>query len=346
MLTLDNKKLVFSFPEVHPDAICEIDFRRTLRLPDDNKVYPLPPGLGKFPLVHTEDYLHSTPQAWQKYGGVMMPMYQSEAMWICFNSPKTYPFAIKIAAGKINAVTGKQWDNSLKRDPQDYLAIPEQPWIDGFHTSDNMVRQFIAMPLGQGFSAEEQITGKAEFGGIQIIVYPMKARNFERFIEEESLAKIHALEAIRLKNMYEKAPEVISNSYIAQGGAFPNMGLAPGGRITQKIFKDPHNLTDYDTTVSSRCFVQLVNSEQWQDITNSEPPTVPFTAQDYEDAGLPWFDYYSESKTLKAGNILSSLKGTASKWLDKNEKELDNNQSISTKKVIKIKENQVNDGDW
>ena len=50
--------------------------------------------------------------------------------------------------------------------------------------------------LGQGFSAEEQITGKAEFGGIQIIVYPMKARNFERFIEEESLAKIHALEAI------------------------------------------------------------------------------------------------------------------------------------------------------
>ena len=334
MLTLDSNKLIFSFPEVHPDAICEIDFRRTLRLPDDNKVYPLPPGLGKFPLVHTEDYLHNTPQAWQKYGGVMMPMYQSEAMWLYFESPKKYPFAIKVAAGKINAVTGKQWNNLLGTNPQDYLAIPKQPWLDGFHTSDNIVRQFVAMPLGQGFSAEEQITGKAEFGGIQIIVYPMKIDSYEKILEEKNnpLSSISFSQAPSL--MYDFYHDTLS------------MGISPGGRIEQEIYNDSHNIRDYDTEAFSRCFVQLVNSEQWQNITNNKPPTEPFTAQDYEEAGLPWFNYYSESPTLKAGNILSSLKGVASKWLDKNGEEMNDNQSISTTKTIKIKENQVNDGDW
>ena len=39
---------------------------------------------------------------------------------------------------------------------------------------EDFIRQFVAMPLGEGFTAEEQITGKAEHGGLQIIVYPMK----------------------------------------------------------------------------------------------------------------------------------------------------------------------------
>ena len=38
-------KLTFRFPEVHEDAGCSIVFQRTLRIPDDEKEYPLPPGL-------------------------------------------------------------------------------------------------------------------------------------------------------------------------------------------------------------------------------------------------------------------------------------------------------------
>ena len=33
-----------------------------------------------------------------------------------------------------------------------------------------MIRQFVAMPLGAGYTAEEQITGEAEHGGLQIVV--------------------------------------------------------------------------------------------------------------------------------------------------------------------------------
>ena len=34
MIELRNDRLIFSFPEVHHEAILEIDFQRTLRIPD------------------------------------------------------------------------------------------------------------------------------------------------------------------------------------------------------------------------------------------------------------------------------------------------------------------------
>ncbi len=110
MIELVKNQLVFSFPEIHRDARCTIDFQRTLRLPDDNKEYPLLPGLGSFPLMHVDDLGERLPAAWEAHGGVFFPMYQAEAMWINFNSD--YPFAIKIAAGKINAITGDSWSYS------------------------------------------------------------------------------------------------------------------------------------------------------------------------------------------------------------------------------------------
>ena len=105
MLTVQNDKLAFQFPEVHPDAVCKIEFQRTLRLPDDNREYPLPPGLGRFPLSHVDDYAHKIPAQWVEHGGVFLPMAQAEAMWVRFSSD--YPFAVKIAAGKVNAVSGQ-----------------------------------------------------------------------------------------------------------------------------------------------------------------------------------------------------------------------------------------------
>ena len=121
----------FSFPEVHKEAKLQIEFERTLRIPDDDKNYSLPPGLGSFPLRHVDDYAEKVPGLWLQHGGVMMPMYQSEALWISFLGTK-YPFAIKIAAGKINAVTGESWNDTLIKDPQDYVVTPDQPWLDGF----------------------------------------------------------------------------------------------------------------------------------------------------------------------------------------------------------------------
>jgi len=190
MIELKRDSLVFNFSNVHPEANLKIDFQRTLRIPDDGDDYPLPPGLGRFPLKHVDDFAGNLPQAWIEHGGIMFPMYQSEALWLNFNSEyiddndTDYPFAVKIATGKINAITGEEWDNSLTKDPQDYLVVPEQPWLDGYCVEKGIIRQFVAMPLGSGYSAEEQVTGKGEYGGLQIIAYPMKRKVFEKRFEK------------------------------------------------------------------------------------------------------------------------------------------------------------------
>ena len=57
--------------------------------------------------------------------------------------------------------------------------VPGQPWLDGFCVEKGLIRQFVAMPLGEGFTAEEQLTGEAEHGGLQIAVYPMKRSIYE-----------------------------------------------------------------------------------------------------------------------------------------------------------------------
>ena len=137
MIELKSNKLVFSFPEVHPQARLEIAFERTLRIPDDGKDHFLPPGLGEFPLRHVDDFAEGVPAEWLRHGGVMLPMHQAEAMWIKFDSAVVpghdaqYPFAVKIAAGKIDAVSGEKWTNNLHGVPQDYVVVPEQPWLDG-----------------------------------------------------------------------------------------------------------------------------------------------------------------------------------------------------------------------
>ena len=182
MITLEKDRLIFRFPEVHSKAGCSIDLQRTLRIPDDGKDYPLPPGLGKFPMRHVDDYAGKLPGQWLKRGGVITPMFQAEAMWIRFHGD--YPTAAKIATGKINAITGEPWSVQLNRDPQDYVIIPEQPWLDGYCVEEGVIRQFIAMPLGQGYSVEEQLSGEPEWGGIQILVYPMKAEHYEALCAE------------------------------------------------------------------------------------------------------------------------------------------------------------------
>ncbi len=114
MIELKRERLVFSFPEVHPKARPTIDFQGTLRIPDDDRTYPLPPGPGSFPLRHVDDFFDNVPPRRVEHGGVMMPMYQSEATWLNFRTEwveermTPYPLAIKVGTGKIDAVSPKR----------------------------------------------------------------------------------------------------------------------------------------------------------------------------------------------------------------------------------------------
>lgn len=130
---------------------------------------------------HVEDYA-TLPAHTRRRGGVILPMRQAEALWLNFGGGwgSDLPVAVKVAAGKINAVTGETWTSPLNRNPQDYMVWPEQPWLDGFAIEPGVIRQFVAMPLGEGYSVEEQLTDEAEWGGLQISVTPMRKEVWER----------------------------------------------------------------------------------------------------------------------------------------------------------------------
>lgn len=331
MITLEGDSLVFRFPEVRADANCAIGFQRTLRIPDDGREHPLPPGLGSFPLRHLDDYAERVPESWFKRGGVIMPMHQAEATWLLFGgryrrSSVTYPCAVKVATGKINAVTGEAWAEQLNSDPQDYLVLPVQPWLDGYCVEEGVIRQFVAMPLGEGYSAEEQITEKAEHGGLQILVYPMKAERYEE-----------------LRKQQEASRALISDFVISQdmegtelAGISEDMGLAPGGRMKQQIFDDPYGLDAWDQRHFSRCFVTIANSAVWAAVTGERPPTAPPTAACYTEAGLPWFDYYGgDAKALEGAEALAKLKSVAQTAKEK-ESPLPGNESVKVKKIVSL----------
>ena len=279
MVELRGDTLTFSFPEVHEHAVCSLSFQRTLRIPDDDSEHYLPPGLGVFPLHHVDDYADRLPDRWSRHGGVFMPMYQAEALWLDIDGAgHGYPMAVMVAAGKVDALTGEPFSNALRARPQNYLVAPDQPWLDGFCVAKGLVRQFVAMPLGKGFTAEEQLTGAAEHGGVQIVVYPMKAARYER------------LQASWMPPPACCAP--VKNS---------EMGLAPGGRMRQEVYEDEYGFDAWERRVRSRCFVHLLNSAQYRAVTGAAPPHEPPNAAEYTAAGLPWFDYYDADHTALAG---------------------------------------------
>jgi hypothetical protein len=339
MIELQHDRLCFSFPDAHPSAKLDITFQRTLRIPDDNKTYPLPPGLGAFPLRHIDDFAATAPAAWMEHGGVMLPMYQSEAMWLLFSGGYDvergvqYPCVIKVATGKIDAVTGKDWSNGLHRGPQDYMVAPGQPWLDGYCIDKGVIRQFVAMPLGAGYTAEEQIKGKADHGGLQVIVYPMKREVYERRFPKVERSTMRFVDSCLASfDEYELADSVC------------DMGLAPGGRMKQEIHADPFDFADWDLTQSSRCFVHIANSLAWRRITKENPPNLPPSAADYTRHGLPWFVYYDDSlKAVSGSDILGKLKSVLGIAKQKRNMPLPENEACDPGNVVKIVATRVGD---
>ena len=317
---LEDDQLEIQCPEVHDDARCSISFQRTLRIPDDGRDYPLPPGLGCFGLRHLDDFAARLPEAWSRRGGVIMPMFQAEAMWMNFGGFSAYPFALKIATGKVCAITGEHWVNHLNTDPQDYLVLPEQPWLDGYCVEKGVIRQFVAMPLGKGYTVEEQLRGAAQHGGLQITAYPMKAERYE------------AICAGRYSEM--DMSEMTMQSPLQEG-----MGLAPGGRMRQEIYDDDYGLDAWDQRHPVRCFVSIVNSTQWMAITGERPPNKSPTAMDYTDAGMPWYDYYDADREAVSGSeILKSVKSVSKISKEKGEAVLPDDETKTVPRVVSLRD--------
>lgn len=149
-------------------------------------------------------YGGTTQGQWANYSAEM------EAMWINFDSLSGKRFAIRPYFGGVNGITGKTYlapVSSRQREldstdrKQDYLVLPEQPWLDGIATSPGVVQQFVATEMtssqsevippieskqSEGVaqhsdsdnagpadsSIERQMTGRDEVGGLQLQIIP------------------------------------------------------------------------------------------------------------------------------------------------------------------------------
>jgi hypothetical protein len=328
MLELTDNELVFQFPDVHPDAVCRISFQRTLRVPDDNNTYDLPAGLGEFEVRSVSDYPETLSDSILRAGGALIPMYQSEAVWIHFESD--YPFAVQIATGKKDAITGSDWVEELSQSPQNYVLLPAQDWIDGFCVGEGLVRQFVAMPLGQGYSVEEQLGGAGEVGGIQFRVVPLDGNVYRE-----------RLDCIPSRPVFQwKLPEPNTSK----------IGLAPGGLIKQQIVPDFRNkLSQFDESAAQRCFVHIVNSDVWNKITGESLPSKPLTKAEYQANNIPWFEYYDDSiSSLTGSEKMKGVQSVAAKHIVNTGKPLEDNSSMKQGNTINIGKTikKIIDGDW
>jgi len=286
MITLSNDQLDIHFPHHGGGSRVLINFQRTLRVPDCGRRFHLPPGLGRFPLRHVEDYDLGSSEHMKVRGGVIMPMFQTDAVWLNFRTQgpvyPTLPVALKIGTGKINAVSGEKWTSGLSREPQNHVVLPGQRWLDGYNVGNGIVRQFVAMPMGKGYTVEEQIDLGSDVGGIQIEAIPLKDGVYGRLAVRGS------------------APQVL---YSLNKDPNMEMGLGAGGSIRQQIYQNEYGLEDWDLESGVRCFVMLLNSSQWMSVTNEAPPLRAISAKLYSNAGLPWFDYYDRDRRAIDGAI-------------------------------------------
>jgi hypothetical protein len=248
-----------------------VSFERTLRIPDDGRTYPLPPGFDEFPIRKIDKRDSRFPQEMRNAGGFVIPMFQREALWLYFRGPTR---AVQVGLGLANAISGGPWSDDLTADPQNYLVAPDQPWLDGINAGRGFIRQFVAMPLGHGYTVEEQVTGAALHGGVQIRVFDSKPGAIPPWpdVELEGADSVHC--------------------------AFRGpMGLGAGGRIRQQIDEDRYGLDAWDRTAVSEAFVHIVNTEEWEAITGDRPPRTPISARTYSTYGFPWFELYRERKS-------------------------------------------------
>ena len=290
---------------VHVGERFSLSFQRTLRVPDDGRDYPLPPGLGPLPVLDATPYLDQLAGALTPPAAII-PLRSREAMWLAFRGASWKPNAVKVGVGTINAVTGQPLDARLHDDLQDYLVCPGQPWLDGIVVGPGRVRQFVAVPHGAGYSVEAQLTGGEATGGIQVIVFEPKPGRFPDEPPNRPRASGQPLAA-------------------AQG----ETALGAGGSVHQRIHPDPYGIDAWDQDSAAWIRVVLLDGDRYREVTGRAPPPTPVDARTYTKHGLPWFELYDEPDgAIEGSDRLASVRSIRDLAVERSHADLSDDETF------------------
>jgi hypothetical protein len=247
---------------IHLDGL-RVGIQQTLRVPDTGGPYPLPPGLGRIPVRRSQELGLKDEAAGSSPDLFVIGLYPSEAIWLQFHAPSTTQRAVKIGVGDRNAITGGRWDLELHADPQDYIVCPYQAWLDGFHTSPEVVRQFVAVPLGDGATVEEQLTGSAS-GIVTLACY--------------------------------RPSRPLSGPANRAKAATRRLGLGGGGEIRQRIYPDPYGRAAWEDAPAAAIQLRLMDAREWSRLSGEPLRRPTIDTSTYLRYGLPWFEVYDVAR--------------------------------------------------
>ena len=256
-------------------SACSVTLHRTLRIPDDGEDYPLPPSLGTMPVYRADD------------GAYVVPMRRAEALWMSFDTVWSRPHALKVGIGGVDALSGETFvPDRLSADPQDYVVLPDQPWLDGVNAGDGVVRQFVAVPLGEGLTVEAQLTGAEREGGLTLSAFAARHR---RIADEDRLWGVQAAAC-----------------------SCEAMGLGAGGRMRQEIYADDYGLNSWEPEPAATVRVELVDALAFETLTGIPVPGETTDARTYTAHGLPWFDLLQPTGAdIRAAARLAGIRSVA-----------------------------------
>ena len=84
--------------------------------------------------------------------------------------------------------------------------------------------------------------------------------------------------------------------------------------------------------------MHLTNSLVWRSITGSNPPTVPPTSKEYNKAGLPWFDYYSDGESVPGSKKLKDILSVFEMGKKKGDVPLPENESVIPEHIVELRQ--------
>ncbi|KAI0454638.1 hypothetical protein F5B21DRAFT_524455 [Xylaria acuta] len=262
-----------------------IRFMRMIRVADDAGEVNLPSNPDPFPLFSVRSFTSRLPREIAAKAGVFFPMYQREAMWIEFKADS--PFMVKIYAGGVNAVSGEhnlETPETKKRrferkDIQDYVVVPPQPWLAGCAVSPGAVRQFVAMPLRTGYSVEAQLTGQEIVSSLQCEITPSLPKIYQVPVKVYPLCTPSEDFSINIRTLTGFVIPIRCSSTDTIGSVKNNIqsvnGLSPG---YQKLIFSYESLDDDQTLgyygVKNKDIIYLVLGRSCATCARNSPITI------------------------------------------------------------------------
>ena len=98
-------------------------------------------------------------------------------------------------------------------------------------------------------------------------------------------------------------------------------GFGAGGKISQKINRDPLPVTAYDHSKVQQFHISVINAAYFTTIAGLPSPPSPITTSTYLQHGLPWFELYDEriptANNTSSANPLAGVRSIAQTDVDR-----------------------------